>query len=90
MAFETSNLQSAMVAGPIKIMCGDWSGSAGDASGTITLGGGNVYFQQFTNQDSDNPKEYPQVDVSYSGSTITMTVHNHMNVTNGRFFIVYS
>lgn len=89
MAFATSNILAANL-GSLKAFAGDWSGSAGDASGTITLGGGRVYLARFENQDADAPKELPLTDVSISGSTITLTVHNHMNVTNGRFIVIYA
>lgn len=90
MAFTTSNVQSGMVFGGVKIYLGDWSGTVGDAAGTITLSGGRVYLAVFGNQDSTGPQEDPDASVSVSGSTITMTVYNHQTVTNGRFFIVYS
>ena len=90
MAFATTNVQAANIAGPVKVYCGDWSGLPGDADGTITMGGGRVYMAHFENQDADSPREFPLCDVSVSGSTITVTVHNHQNVTNGRFVIIYS
>ena len=89
MAFATSN-PLAGTAGPFKFYAGAWSGLPGDASGTVTLGGGEVWVCEFWNSDSDTPKEMPLVDRSISGSTITLTVHNHQDVTNGRFFIIYS
>lgn len=89
MAFATSNIRAGVV-GPLKFYCGDWTGLPGDASGTLTLNGGRVYFRQFWNQDSDNQKEEPLVDVSASAATLTVTVHNHMDVTNGRFIIIYA
>lgn len=89
MAFATTNIRSANL-GSMRAYAGDWTGSVGDAAGTLTLGGGRVYLAEFINQDSDSPKEKPLVDVSISGSTITLTVNNHMDVTNGRFFIIYA
>lgn len=90
MAFATTNVQGGSAVGPLKFYCGDWSGLPGDASGTVTLGGGRCYMAEFRNGDSDNPKEVPEVDISESSGTITLTVHNHMNVTNGRFLVIYS
>ena len=89
MAFATLNAQSASMGG-VKVYCGDWTGNQGDASGTMTLAGGRVYQAHFENQDTDQQKEFPLVDVSVSSGTITLTIHNHMDVTNGRFFVVYA
>lgn len=90
MAFSTSNTQSGMLFGPMKVFMGAFSGTAGDAAGTITLGGGEVYFVGVQNQDTSSPNEDPDYSVSISGSTITVTIYNHQTVTRGRFFIVYS
>ena len=92
MAFATTNVKVGTLGGPFKVYAGDWSGSAGDASGSITLGGGRVYQAHFENQDAspDSPKERPLVDVSVSSGVITLTVHNHMDVTLGRFLIVFA
>lgn len=89
MAFATSNIRHS-VFGDLQVYAGDWTGNANDASGTITLNGGRVYLSQFNNQDADNPAEMPRVDVSLSGSTLTLTVHNHMDVTNGRFLVIFA
>lgn len=89
MAFATLNPLYG-TAGPFKFYAAAWTGDAGDASGTITLGGGEVWFISVQNQDADNPKESVVSDVSISGSTITVTVHNHQTVTRGRLFIIYS
>lgn len=89
MAFATTNIRTGVV-GPLRFYCGDWTGNQGDASGTLTLNGGRIYFRHFWNQDADNQKEQPLVDVSASGATLTVTVHNHMDVTSGRFFIIYA
>lgn len=89
MAFATSNVRSG-VTGNLRMYAGDWTGSAGDASGTITLNGGRVYMVRVENQDADNPKEFVQSDVSISNGTITITVHNHQNVTSGTFLIIFA
>ena len=87
MPFATSNLRPANT---VKVLAGDWSGSAGDASGTITLSGGRVYLAQFVNQDADAQKEQPLINVSIASGVITLTVHNHMEVTDGRFVVIYA
>jgi hypothetical protein len=90
MAFATSNTQGGSV-GSLKFFAGDWSGAAGDASGTVTVSGGRIYLASFSDQDADNPKDVGcAFDVSASGTTITITVHNHDTVTNGRFLLIYA
>lgn len=90
MAFATTNIQSG-VFGNMKYYAGDWSGSVGDASGTITLNGARVYLPIVYNQDAASTEDRPTpVDITASGSTITVTVHNHSNVTNGRFLFIFS
>lgn len=90
MAFATTNLQSG-VFGNMKYYAGDWTGSVGDASGTITLNGGRVYLCEVYNQDAATTEDRPTpVDITASGVTITVTVHNHSNVTNGRFLFIFS
>lgn len=90
MAFSTSNLQSVMLAGPMKVFMGTYSGAVGDAPGTISLGGGEVYFAAVQDQGTTSPTEDPDYSISISGNSITMTIYNHTTVTRGRFFIVYS
>lgn len=90
MAFTTSNVQGGSAFGPLKFYCGDYSGTAGDAAGTITLNGGRVYTALFSNQDNTSPTEDPDTNISVSGQTITITVGNHQTVTNGRFLIIYA
>lgn len=89
MAFSTTNVRAGTV-GNLKLYAGDWSGLSGDASGSVTLSGGRVYFAEFSNQDTDQISEKPLTEVSISGSTITLTVHNHMDVTDGRFVVIYA
>lgn len=90
MAFSTTNVQIANIAGPVKVYCGDWSGTVGDAPGTITLNGGRVYLAEFRSEDIGSPQEEPDSAVSVSGSTLTLSVYNHQTVVNGRFIIIYS
>lgn len=90
MAFATSNVRSGTIGGNLKYYAGDWTGSAGDASGSVSLRGGRVYLRQFQNLDADSPKEETQTDISVSDGTITITVHNHLSVTNGTFLIIFA
>ena len=89
MAFATSNTRTATMGG-LKVFAGDWSGDIGDASGSITLSGGRVYFANFQNQDSDGTKETLDPTITYSSGTITITVGNKSSVTQGEFLIIYA
>lgn len=69
---------------------GDWTGSSGDAAGTVTVGGQvqSVVFQKFDPID----KTYqiiPRVETSFSSTTglTTITVENQDDVTTGKFII---
>lgn len=91
MAFATANVQKN-VFGSLKVTHGDWSGSLGDANGTITVEGGRVYQCSFTGQDSSGT--YVSMPVGYSVSTTdaltTITIRNDCAVTVGRFLIIHS
>lgn len=66
---------------------GDWSGSAGDAAGTMTVSGVvlQAVFQKFT---ADNTYEIlPKVTSTISSGITTLTVENQDNVTTGYFTI---
>ena len=89
MAFAATNLQHASL-GNLRAQVGDWTGSSGDASGTLTLKGGRVWLCSFGNQDATSQEDRPTpCDVSVSSGTITITIHNHSDVTNGRFIVIY-
>ena len=88
MAFATSNVQTNYV-GKLNMTYGDWSGSVGDAPGTITVKGGRVYLAQFTDQDGTAPQQVELViAASQSGATSTITVYNNQATTIGRFVII--
>ena len=88
MAFATSNV-SKSIAGNRNVLEGNWTGSVGDASGTLSIASAHVLDATFLSQDADNPKELVPVDISYSNGIATLTVHNHMDVTKGSFRVVY-
>jgi hypothetical protein len=90
MAFATANVQTGMVFPGFKVFMGDWSGSAGDAPGAISLAGGRVFLHLFRTDDTGSPGEDPTATASVSSGTITLTVYNHRTVTNGRFIVIYS
>lgn len=78
--------------GSLRFVYGDWTGSAGDAAGTLALGGGYPVMAIFQKFDAlDNTFEIiPRVEVSVSSGITTFTIENQDNVTTGRFFIVHS
>lgn len=86
MAFSTANVLSTSIGGQIRILTGTWSGSAGDAAGTVTFAGGYIGSFWF-DTDSNSNQVFPAVNSSVSGSTTTLTVQNQDNVTNGTFII---
>lgn len=90
MAFATTNVRKS-VFGNLKVTAGDWSGSDGDAAGTVDVEGGRVYAALFTIQDTDSPTAgLVPVSVSVSGSIARTTVYYHEAVTTGRFLIIHA
>lgn len=91
MAFASSNVKTASV-GNLRVIVGDWTGVYGDASATaLTLKGGKVYLCHFENQDATSQEDRPTpCDVSVSNGAITITIHNHVDVTQGRFIVIYA
>jgi len=66
---------------------GTWSGSAGDAAGTLSVGG-SVLSARFEKFDSDNTSQImPRVTASVANNITTLTINNQDNVTNGYFII---
>lgn len=68
-------------------LSGTWSGSAGDAAGTIAVAG-PVFKADFQKFDSDNTFQGPvRVTSTYASGITTLTVNNQDNVTTGYFTI---
>lgn len=88
MAFSTSNVQVSY-APPLKLMIGDWSGNAGDTSGTISIGGryvGSLWFKNDTTTVNLTTQIFPKVE--WDGNVPgTLTIENQDNVTTGSFII---
>ena len=89
MAFSTSNIQSSY-APPLKIVIGDWSGSAGDAPGTLSIGGryvGSLWFKNDSTTVNQNTNQvFPAV--NWDGNVPgTLTIQNLDNVGTGSFII---
>lgn len=86
MAFSyTINAQSYDGPGVRKIY-GTWSGSAGDAAGTIQIAGDlrNCIFLKRDPLDNTN-QIAARIETSKSGTITTITVENQDNVLNGIF-----
>lgn len=86
MAFASSNIRKG-TAGDLKITAGQWTGTAGDASGTVTAEGSQLFHAQFSTNDTTGPFQIVPFTWSASGSVITVTVHNRETVTAGTFII---
>jgi len=89
MAFSTSNIQVSY-APPLKLFIGDWSGAAGDAAGTISIGGRYVGSLWFKNDSTSVNQQTSQIFpvVNWDGNVPgTLTVQNQDNVTTGSFII---
>ncbi len=89
MAFASTNVQVGY-APPMKIMLGDWSGAAGDAAGTISIGGrylGSLWFKNDTTSANQQTSQiFPKVE--WDGNVPgTLTIENQDNVTTGSFII---
>ncbi len=90
MSFSATNVKSTIF-GDLKVTCGDWTGSAGDAAGTVNVEGGRVYLAEFCIQDTDSPTQGKiPVSVSVTGPVATVTCYYHETVTTGRFLIIHS
>lgn len=90
MAFSATVRFTGAVAGPMRVTMGDWSGSAGDAAGTITVGGRYVGALFFKNDSTAINQATSQIfpDVEWDGSVPgTLTVENQDNVGTGSFII---
>lgn len=89
MAFSATIRNTAYCGQGLKITFGDWSGLAGDAAGTISIGGPYVVGWGFYKLDGDNTTQiFPRVDITTSGFVATLTVQNLDNVVTGRFFVM--
>ena len=85
MAFSTT-VQNIQYIGPGKRqLSGTWSGSAGDAAGSMTVSG-TVISARFEKYDADNTFAQPvRCSSSISSGITTLTVNNQDNVVTGYF-----
>ena len=85
MAFS-STVNNIQYYGPSRrLISGTWTGSAGDASGTMTVSG-NVVSALFEKFDADNTwGTVVRCSTSTTSGITTLTVQNQDNVVNGQF-----
>ena len=87
MAFSAT-IQNVQYLGPgMTKMSGTWSGSAGDAAGSMSIGG-TVIKADFQKFDADNTYQgLARVSNSISSGISTLTINNQDNVVTGYFTI---
>lgn len=87
MAFATSNLSRENY-GSVNVLRGNWTGTVGDAAGTVTVAGGAVFSAHFEDNLTSGPDQgLVPVSVSTSSGQSTVSVYNHATVTSGTFEI---
>lgn len=87
MAFSATTYNLQYLGAGRSSISGTWSGAAGDAAGTMSIGGivTNAVFMKF---DADNTCQIlPRPSSSVSGGITTLTINNQDNVTTGYFTI---
>lgn len=86
MAFSATINNQAYMGPGIRKVFGTWTGNAGDAAGTISMGGivRQATFQKFDTLDQTF-QIIPRVEVSTTAGISTITVENQDNVTTGVF-----
>lgn len=86
MAFSFTVQNQAYMGPGIRKIYGTWTGSAGDAAGTIAVAGPvrGAVFQKL--DPLDNTYEIiPRIETSISSGISTITIENQDNVTSGSF-----
>lgn len=87
MAFATSNVVR-LGSGSMAVMGGTWTGTVGDASGSVT-GNGYCFDATFRPNTSTGPSNAIQTRISNSSGTWTVTVPYQETVTAGTFKIEF-
>lgn len=85
MAFATTNT-SRENAGSTAVYRGTWTGTSGDANGSVT-GSGNCFAADFFANTSAGPANVIRTSISNSSGTWTVTVPYQETVTAGTFAI---
>lgn len=88
MAFSATIRNQAYMGPGIRKLFGTWTGSAGDAAGTMTIAGvvQIAKFQKLDPLDSTN-QILARCETSISSGISTLTIENQDNVTSGSFEI---
>lgn len=87
MAFSATVYNTQYFGAARSSVSGSWSGLAGDAAGTMSVGG-IVTKADFMKFDADNTFQgLARVTSTLSGNTTTLTINNQDNVTTGYFTI---
>lgn len=87
MAFSATVYNTTYLGPGKTVLSGTWSGSAGDAAGTMSIGG-TVVSARFEKFDSDNTFQVlPRPSSSVSSGITTLTINNQDNVVTGYFTI---
>ncbi len=87
MAFAKANLTTVNMGGGLRMVHGTWTGSEGDATGTITFRGAKVYGGQVYDNTASSRAD---ANWSYSSSSnvVTVTVESIGTVTDGHFWFL--
>lgn len=88
MAFSATIRNQSYMGPGVRRIWGDWTGSAGDAAGTMTISGKVIEanFQKLDPLDSTN-QILSRVGKSETSGITTLTIENQDNVTDGYFQI---
>ena len=91
MAFSATVRNQAYLGPGIRQIWGEWTGSAGDAAGSMAISGYvlDARFQKLDPIDKTN-QILARVEKSVSGQITTLTIENQDNVTDGYFWITTS
>jgi len=90
MAFSATVRGGAYMGPGFRVTYGDWSGAAGDAAGTLTVGGrylGSLWFKNDTTSvNASSSQIFPTVQ-SDGNVPAALTIQNQDNVTTGSFLV---
>lgn len=87
MAFSATVYNTQYMGAGKTVLSGTWSGAAGDAAGSMSIGG-PVTSAKFEKFDNDNTFQgVARVTSSISSGITTLTINNQDNVTTGYFTI---
>jgi hypothetical protein len=91
MAFATQNPRTVNLGGGLRVFAGNWTGTVGDAPGSLTVQGAQVYVAEFRSLLSSDPYA-DRVPVSWAAGTasgtVTFTIPNNNTVAGGSYYIV--